>query len=344
MIEFNWSLPMFDDDAGEPGTPPRRATLPYLTSIARSAQDVGFHALLLGAGYGQQVEAFTTAAALLQHADRIRALVAVRPGFYHPAIAAKLAATVDQHSGGRLLLNVVTGGVPSDLAKYGDRLPHDERYDRTREFLEVFTRLTAGTGPIDHDGRYFACEKAELDYGLVGHPHGRIYFGGLSEPAREVAAEHADTFLMWGFPAAEVSDIVEDMRRRALRHDRKLRFGVRINVIARATSEEAWAKAESLLVAAGGDPMCTVRQETDSMAQQRMFALGADGPDRNGAFWSGLSKLRVGSGTALVGSYREVADGLRRYVEAGVDAFILAAAPHLEECLRVGEQVLPALS
>jgi len=334
---------MFEDEPEDPLEGLRPAAMPYLASIAQCAEDRGFHALLLGAGFGQRLEAFTTAAALLQHTNTIKALVAVRPGFYHPAVAAKLAATVDQHSAGRLLLNVVTGGVPSDLAKYGDTLAHDERYLRTDDFLEVLRKLFSSRTPVDHYGPYFRCEGALLSYGLVGSLGGRIYFGGLSEPAREVAARQADTYLMWGLPVNEVADVIKDMVRRADRHGRQLRFGVRINLVSRPSDEEAWARVDEMVAGADLDVMRAVRQETDSVGQQRMFALAEKGSTRGATYWTGLAKFRVGSGTALVGSYSVVAAELQRYISVGVDTFILSGAPHLEECERVGEAVVPLL-
>ncbi len=199
--------------------PPRPPTLGNLTAIAKAAEAGGFRALLLGAGWSQRVEAFTTAAAVLQHVPRIRALIAVRPGFYHPAIAAKLFATVDQQSGGRALLNVVTGGVPSDLAAYGDVLAHDDRYARCDEFLEILRGLTGGgTDALDHVGVHYTCHQTRLHCGLVGDSANRIYFGGFSEPAREVGAKHADVYLMWGLPVEEVATTIADLRRRAGRH------------------------------------------------------------------------------------------------------------------------------
>lgn len=347
MIEYNWCLPMFDDPGPDPGQI-RFPDLDHHTQVAEAAEAGGFTALLLGAGWGQKVEAFTTAGALLQRSSSIRALIAVRPGYYHPAAVAKLAATIDQQSDGRVLLNVVTGGVPSDMARYGDTLDHDARYARTREFLDIYTNLTLHPGtPLTHRGEFFSCTEAALGGGLAGDPGGRIYFGGASAPALEVAAAYADTYLMWGLPVDEARSTVSEIRRRAAEYDRTIRCGMRINVIARPNSGEAWATAQRLLDDATPETLQQVRAvaaETDSVGQRRMFAL-TDQPPSTGpaAYWTGLARLRVGSGTALVGSYQEVAAALRTYIDAGIDTFILAGTPHLEECQRVGRYVLPLL-
>ena len=348
LTEYHWCLPMFDD----PGLRPREIRPPHLeyhVQIAEAAELGGFTALLLGAGWGQKVDAFATAAALMQHRPSIRSLIAVRPGYLHPAVVAKLAVTIDQQSDGRVSLNVVTGGVPSDLAHYGDTLDHDARYARTREFLQIYAALTLHPGtPFTYKGDFFSCHQATLGLGLVGDPGGRIYFGGASEPALEVAAAYADTYLMWGVPVDEARKTVAEIRRRASQCGRTIHCGIRINIIARADSDEAWAVAQSLLDDA--DPptlqrVQAVAAETDSVGQRRMFAL-AGRPTTGGSsgtYWTGLSRLRVGSGTALVGSYAEVAAGLRTYIDVGIDTFILAGTPHLEECHRVGRFVLPLL-
>lgn len=352
MIEFNWCLPMFDDPGPEPGQvrPPR---MEYLTQVATAAEAGGFTAVLLGAGWGQRVDAFATAAALLQRCPTIRALIAVRPGYYHPAAVAKMAATIDQHSGGRVLLNIVTGGVPSDLARYGDTLDHDARYARTREFLHIVTHLFHHPRvPLTHCGDFVACTDATLDYDLADDPAGRIYVGGASEPAQDIAATYADTYLIWGVPLDEARSTVARMRQRAAGNGRSIRCGMRINIIARPTTGEAWAAAHRLLADASPetlDRVRTVAAETDSVGQQRMFALAAAGQGPAPAagpastYWTELGRLRVGSGTALVGSYYDVAAALEQYISAGIDTFILAGTPHLEECQRVGQFVLPLL-
>ena len=350
MSEFNWCLPMFDDPGPDRATV-RPPTLEHLIGVGEAAEAGGFRALLLGTGWGQKIEAFATAAALLQHCPSIRALIAVRPGYYHPAAVAKLAATIDQHTGGRVLLNVVTGGVPSDLAHYGDILDHDARYARTREFLDIFTALTQDAGtPLTYAGQYFSCQDAVLDYGLCGDPRGRIYFGGASPPARRIAAAHADTYLMWGLPLAEAQATVTEIRQLAAAHDRTIRCGMRINIIARPDTQQAWAVAHRMLADADPATLNRVRAvaaETDSLGQQRMFALSSadteQGDDSTGTYWTGLGRLRVGSGTALVGSYQGVATALSQYMRAGIDSFILASTPHLQECHRIGKHVLPLL-
>ncbi|MBX6167765.1 MAG: LLM class flavin-dependent oxidoreductase [Thermobispora bispora] len=354
-MRFHWFLPTSGDGhqvrpatttvAASP-TVSRPPTLGYLTQVARAAEAAGFDAALTPIGSGC-LDPLVTCAALAGATERLRLLVAFRPGFTLPTVLAQQAQTFQELSGGRLLLNAVTGGDPVEQRAYGDFLGHDERYARTAEYLELLRRIWRG-GPFDFQGTYYRIEGGGLGTPLSDPPE--IYFGGASPAAERVAARHADVYLMWGEPPAAIAERLERMRALAAEAGRTLRYGIRLHVIARETAEEAWAQANRLL--AGMDPERIAAAQArfarmDSVGQRRMTALHGGSAERlevSPNLWAGVGLVREGAGTALVGSYDEVAERIREYAALGLEEFILSGWPHLEEALRVGEFILPRLA
>jgi len=334
-----------DRDGGE-----RPADIAYLGQIARAAEQSGFEACLTPTGSWCE-DAWLTTAALTQLTTKLKFLVAFRPGLLSPTLAAQMAATYQRLSGGRLLLNVVTGGDKTEQERFGDYLSKDERYARTGEFLDVVRNAWSGE-PYDFHG-----EHVQVSGALVPEPPDPIpgiYFGGSSPAALDVAARHADVYLTWGEPPELVREKVEWMRRLAAAQGRRLRFGLRIHTLSRDTSEEAWRHAQCLLD--GLDPATVARAQaamgaSESTGQQRMTALRggrtsyADAHELEVSpnLWSGVGLVRGGAGTALVGSHEEVADRLEEYARIGIDEFILSGYPHVEEAWSFGEGVMPVL-
>jgi alkanesulfonate monooxygenase len=323
----------------------RPASIGYLTQVARAAEQVGFVGALTPTGAWCE-DAWLTTAMLVAETERLKFLVAFRPGSVSATLAAQMAATYQRHSGGRLLLNVVTGGEPAEQRAYGDFLDKDARYRRTAEFLEVVRALWRGE-KVDLDGEHVRVENAFLD--RLPDPVPPIYFGGSSPAAGDVAAEHADVYLTWGEPPAQVAEKIDWIRRLAAKRGRAIRFGIRLHVITRDTSEQAWSHAESLLEAI--DPAAIERVQaglahSESEGQRRMRALhGGSTANLEVApnLWAGVGLVRGGAGTALVGSHSEVADRIAEYHALGIEEFILSGHPHLEEAWWVGEGVLPIL-
>ncbi|NUV61020.1 LLM class flavin-dependent oxidoreductase [Streptomyces sp. CAI-85] len=351
-LTFHWFLPTNGDSrhvvGGGHGTPAtasgrdRPPTVAYLSQIARAAEDLGFLGALTPTGAWCE-DAWLTTAMVSRHTERLKFLVAFRPGFVSPTLAAQMASTFQRHSGGRLFLNVVTGGESHEQRAYGDFLDKDDRYRRTGEFLEVVRGLWEG-GTVDLKGEHLRVEDARL----ARVPE--VYFGGSSPIAGEIAARHADVYLTWGEPPAQVAEKIEWVRGLAARHGRAPRFGIRLHVITRDTSEAAWAEADRLL--AGFDPE-TVRSvqaglaRSESEGQRRMLALhggGRDGLEIHPNLWAGIGLVRGGAGTALVGSHAEVAQRIREYAALGISEFVLSGYPHLEEAYWFGEGVLPLLA
>ncbi|MEU5080593.1 MULTISPECIES: LLM class flavin-dependent oxidoreductase [Streptomyces] len=355
-LTFHWFLPTNGDSrdvvGGGHGTPAtasgrdRPPTVAYLSQIARAAEELGFVAALTPTGAWCE-DAWLTTAMVSQHTERLKFLVAFRPGFVSPTLAAQMAATFQRQTGGRLLLNVVTGGESREQRAYGDFLDKDARYRRTGEFLHVVRELWEGKS-VDLDGEHLRVEEARLS--RVPDPVPEVYFGGSSPAAGEVAARYADVYLTWGEPPAQVAGKIAWIRGLAAAHGRTPRFGIRLHVITRDTAAQAWAEADRLLD--GFDPE-TVRavQEglgrSESEGQRRMLALhggSRDGLEIHPNLWAGIGLVRGGAGTALVGSHEEVAERIKEYHALGVDEFVLSGYPHLEEAYWFGEGVLPRLA
>ena len=314
----------------------RPPTIAYLGEIARTAELLGFESVLTPTGTWCE-DAWVTTAALTQVTTRLKFLVAFRPGFISPTLAAHQAATFQRISGGRLLLNIVTGGDPVEQARFGDHLGHDERYRRTGEFLDALRGVsnTAQGTTYDLDGQYYQISGARIDYGDWDPP--LIFFGGASAAAEEVAAQYVDTYLAWGETPTQIAERLTRLRARATERGRTLQFGIRLHVISRDTSAEAWAHAERLLSAISEERIASAQQvlaRTESVGQQRMTALH-EGRTANleisPNLWAGYGLVRGGAGTALVGSHTEVADRIAEYHELGIDHFILSGQPHVEE-------------
>jgi alkanesulfonate monooxygenase len=325
----------------------RHVTLNYLSQIARAADELGYYGMLLPTGKSCE-DSWVIASAMVPLTQRVRFLVAVRPGLSEPSMTARMAATLDRLSNGRLLVNVVTGGDPAELRGDGVFLDHDQRYEATDEYLTVWRRLLAGE-TVDFEGRHVRSEKGKLLYPPVQDPHPPLYFGGSSPAGQQVAAEHVDVYLTWGEPPEAVGQKIEAMRRLAAAKGRTLSFGIRLHVIVRETEQEAWAEADRLIAHVDDDAIATAQKAFagfDSEGQRRMAALHGGRRDRlvvSPNLWAGVGLVRGGAGTALVGDPDQVAARMAEYMALGIDRFILSGYPHLEECYRFAELVFPKL-
>ncbi|MBB5954517.1 alkanesulfonate monooxygenase [Saccharothrix tamanrassetensis] len=329
------------------GPAQRGPDIDYLAQVAVAAERNGFEGVLTPTGTWCE-DAWLTTAALIARTERLKFLVAFRPGVISPTLAAQMAATYQRISGGRLLLNVVTGGDSIEQQRFGDWLDHDQRYERTDEFLHVVRAVWSGR-PVDFSGTHYQVAGATAL--AAPSPVPPVYFGGSSDAALPVAARRADVYLTWGEPPASVAEKIA--RVRALAGDRPIRFGIRLHTISRDTSAEAWREAEKLLEAL--DPVQVERAQaqlraSQSVGQQRMVALhggdlskGVRGLEIHPGLWAGIGLVRGGAGTALVGSHAEVADLIEEYHSLGIDEFVLSGYPHLEEAYWFGEGVRPEL-
>jgi alkanesulfonate monooxygenase len=363
-LTLHWFLPTYGDSrfvvGGGHGLPAgvasgdRRASIGYLSSIARAAEEFGFTGALTPTGAWCE-DAWLTTAMVARESERLKFLIAFRPGLISPTLAAQMAATFNLHAPGRLLLNVVTGGEAHEQRAYGDHLDKDARYARCAEFLSVVRRLWAGE-TVTHHGEHLQIDAAHLP--TRPDPVPPLYFGGSSAAAGPVAATHADVYLTWGEPVEAVAGKIAWIRALAAERGRRLRFGIRLHVITRDTSDEAWRQAGNLVDALGDDAVAAAQAglaRSESTGQARMRALHesnrADGSWREARsleiapnLWAGVGLVRGGAGTALVGSHAEVADRIAEYAAVGIDEFVFSGYPHLEELYWFGEGVLPQLS
>jgi alkanesulfonate monooxygenase len=324
-------------------------SLEYSVELALRAESSGFGGALIGTGWGRP-DSFAIATAIAARTTTFAPLVAIRPGYWNPAHFASAAATLDQLSQGRLLVNVVTGA--DNARAYGDvELDKSSRYDRTREFLQLIRRLWRDEH-VTFDGEYFSIENSTLEprsFGFDEGRHPKLYFGGASAAAEEVAAEEADVQLFWGEPLDGIAERIERLQALSEKLGREhapLEYGLRITTLVRDTSEEAWRDAEAKVAELAGKPSLSVLHNAGSAeGQKRLSDLAGRGEVLDSCLYTTPSKYGgEGAGTTwLVGSAAEVSAALQKYRDLGVSQFILSDTPYLAEVSRIGEHVLPLL-
>ena len=333
----------------------RVVDLNYLKQVAQAADSLGYEGVLIPTGRSCE-DPWVVASALLSVTTRLKFLVAVRPGLHQPALAARMAATFDRLSGGRLLINLVTGGDQAELEGDGVYLDHAARYEQSAEFIRIWREIIRNSHEgksYDFDGKHLSVKGAKLLYPSLQQPHPPVYFGGSSPAAHDLAAEQVEAYLTWGEPPADVAKKVIDVRARAAKLGRTVKFGIRLHVIVRETDADAWAAADALISKLDDQTVATAQSvfaKMDSEGQRRMAALHGSGKKRSRAdleispnLWAGVGLARSGAGTALVGDAQTVAARIQEYADLGIDIFVLSGYPHLEEAYRFAELVFPLL-
>lgn len=349
-MEILWFIPTHGDgrylgtDIGG-----READHTYFRQVAQAADRLGYTGVLLPTGKSCE-DPWLTAAALAAETTRLKFLVALRPGLMQPSVAARMTSTLDRLSNGRVLINVVAGGDPVELAGDGLFLKHDERYEAADEFLTIWRGLLQGE-TVNYDGKYVKSEGGELLFPPVQQPTPPVYFGGSSPAGQQVAAAHSDVYLTWGEPPAQVKEKIDSVRQQAQKEGRTVRFGIRLHVIVRETNAEAWAAADRLISHLDDKVIEKAQQKLsrhDSAGQSRMAELHRKGKEADleisPNLWAGIGLVRGGAGTALVGDPETVAARIKEYQDLGIESFIFSGYPHLEESYRFAELVFPLLS
>ncbi|WP_141503471.1 FMNH2-dependent alkanesulfonate monooxygenase [Paenibacillus luteus] len=347
-MELFWFIPLHGDGRYLGTSKGARAVdYDYIRQIAQAVDRLGYHGVLLPTGKACE-DAWVAASSLIGMTRRLKFLVAIRPGLMSPSTSARMASTFDRLSGGRLLVNVVTGGDPHELGGDGIFLSHGERYEQTDEFMTVWRRMMQGE-EVDFAGKYVRVEAGEVLFPALQKPYPPIYFGGSSPAAMQIAADHVDCYLTWGEPPAEVAKKIAEVRKLAEARGTKVKFGIRLHVIVRETNEEAWAAADQLISHVDEQTIAEAQRilaRYDSVGQKRMGEL------HNGDkaslvispnLWAGIGLVRGGAGTALVGDADTVAERMKEYAELGIETFILSGYPHLEEAYRSAELLFPRL-
>ncbi|MFD6455469.1 LLM class flavin-dependent oxidoreductase, partial [Nocardia sp. NPDC060220] len=320
--------------------------LDHVAAVAKASESAGFLGGLLPS-FPVTDDPWAVAAALAAETTTYRFMVAFQPGFLHPVQAARMSASLQRATGGRLVYNIISGGGGPAQLWWGDKVSHDDRYARTSEFLDVLRGVWDGES-FDHDGRFFGTEGAALPPGLAGQPFPEVYFSGSSGAAVAAAGRHADYYLSWLEPYADLRAKFDGVRRNAETTGRTPKFAVRIDIVARHTEEAAWAEIEKGWAFVDRDAANRAAQG-DSVGAARIKGwvpetiTGYRDLEVQPNVWCGFSLIRGGPAFGLVGSYEQVAQRLDELIDLGVDAFILAGNPHLEEAYRVGEEVLPLL-
>ncbi|MGA2101772.1 MAG: FMNH2-dependent alkanesulfonate monooxygenase [Candidatus Sulfotelmatobacter sp.] len=347
-MEVFWFLPTHGDGRYLGSAEQARSvSYGYLKQIAQAADELGFQGVLLPTGKSCE-DAWVVASTLVPVTTKLKFLVAIRPGITSPTAAARMAATFDRLSNGRLLINVVTGGDPAEAVGDGVFLSHDERYEVTEEFLQVWREAVAGRA-ISLHGKHLRVEKAKVLYPAVQKPHPPLYFGGSSKVAYDLAAKQVDVYLTWGEPPQQVEEKINAVRRLAAEQGRSVRFGIRLHVIVRETEKEAWNAADDLIRYLDDETIAKAQKtfaNFDSEGQRRMAQLHSGSRDKlevSPNLWAGVGLVRGGAGTALVGDPATVAQRMREYADLGIETFILSGYPHLEEAYRVADLLFPHL-
>ena len=343
-LELAWFAALCDDDYEQLGVPD--ATLlsspQHCGEIVEAADRLGFDSILMPSGYALGIDTVAFTAAMAARTTRIRPIVAVRMGeMWVPQLARQLA-TLDQLLGGRMVVNIISSELP------GEVLEGRPRYQRTLEHMQALRTLLDG-GRLDAEGQWV---NLHLDPPRLRTTTGTcppLYFGGLSDEAREVAARQADVYLMWPDTEQGVRDTIADMKTRASAHGRTLRFGYRVHVVVRPTEAEARNAAQHLVAALDPTVGEAIRARSLDSASVGVRAQAAlrEGADLEGFaephLWTGIGRARSGCGAAIVGDPRQVADKIRSYRAMGIHTFILSGYPHLQECWRFAELVMPLL-
>ncbi len=317
----------------------------YLRAFAVAHEEAGFDRVLVP-HHSTGPSATLTVAYAAAHTSRIHFMLAHRPGFTAPTLAARQIATLDQFSGGRLGVHFISGGSDSEQRRDGDYLDHDQRYERTDEYLSLLRRIWTSSEPFDHEGRHYRFEAGFSEVKPVQQPHVPIYFGGASEAAIPVAGRHADVYALWGESLDQVEELTTRVRAEAAKNGRSVRFSVSFRPILAKTEDEAWQRAEGFLeqtrqlrVAQGysrGGPQ-------QSEGARRLLAAAERGERIDRRLWTAIAKetgARANT-TALVGTPEQVAEALLDYYDLGVTTFLIRGFDPLNDAIEYGRELIP---
>lgn len=320
----------------------------HLAEIAKAAEISGFTGGLIPS-FPNTDDPWVISPLLARETRSFRFMIAFQPGFLNPVHAARLSASLQRATGGRTVFNIITGGGGPSQLWWGDSFAHDDRYGRTTEFLDVFKGVW-NNREFDYDGRFYQVEGGGLSPLLAREPLPEIWFSGSSDAALQSAARHADYYLSWLEPYDQLTDKFARVKARTAELGGEQKCAIRVDLVARATEEEAWRDIRIGFENVSDETRTRWRgQPTDSVGASRQAALRPtearrwDGLIVGRNLWGGFNLLRGGPALGIVGSYQQCAEQLEELIRRGADAFILAGTPHLEEAYRVGEEVLPLL-
>ena len=321
----------------------------YILDFARTHEDAGFDMVLTG--YSSSTpDGFEVAGYAAAHTERLGYLIAHRPGFVAPTLAARKAATLDQLTNGRIALHIITGGNDVEQRQDGDWLHHDARYRRTDEYLSVMRRIWTEHEPFDHEGEFYRFQDAYSQARCRQRPHVPLFFGGASDIALDVASRRADLFALWGEPRASIAQRIADVKSRvavAGRDPSEIRFSLSARPILADTEDKAWERAEQILSrikqATAGRITPGVPTRPQSEGAWRLLRFAAEGNVHDERLWMPIAAASGASGstTCLVGTPRQVADSLLAYYDLGCSAFIIRGFDPLADAAEYGRELIP---
>jgi alkanesulfonate monooxygenase len=315
----------------------------FVRDFAQAHEKAGFDRVLVGYG-SAGADSFSVAAYAAAHTERLNFLIAHRPGFVAPTLAARKLATLDQFTQGRIAVHIITGGHDAEMQRDGDWLGKDDRYRRTDEYLDVMKLEWTSGGPFDYEGEYYHVKGASTEVKCFQQPHVPVYFGGMSGPALAVGAKHADVYAVWGEPVASVQATMGEVNASAAEHGRKPRYSVSFRPIIASNEEAAWEKArgylERIVSARGG---VIPKYNPPNSGSQRLLALAEDGDVHDERLWTAIAKAVGASGntTALVGTPEQVCESMLRYYDAGVSTILIRGFEPLPDAIDYGKELIP---
>jgi alkanesulfonate monooxygenase len=328
--------------------PPRGAIIDvdYVRRFANAHEQAGFDRILVGY-FSSGADGFIVASWAAFVTQKLGLMLAHRPGFVAPSLAARKLATLDHFSGGRLAVHIISGGEDADQRKDGDFLTHDDRYARTDEYVEILRRIWTSDKPVDHRGRYYSFEQSFSAVKPLQKPHIPIYFGGSSDAAIAIAGRHADVYALWGEPLAEAAKTIARVRESAARHGRSVRFSLSTRPILAPTEDEAWSRAKRIIGTirekSGRAMLGSSGKLPQNVGSQRLLAAAARGEVLDRRLWTAVAAATGARGntTALVGTPAQVAESLLAYYDLGVTTFLIRGFDPLEDAIDYGRELIP---
>lgn len=347
-LSMGWFCPTLGDTTafGDPNQDIPRS-LEHFEQVATAAEQAGFDYMLIPVS-AICWDAWVVATYLASRTRNLKMLVALKPGYIHPVAQAKMIATFDQLSQGRIYLNLIAGVSDKDATAEGQLATKEDRYDQLLEEVELMKRLWTER-EVEHTGKYFKVDAPKIMPATFQQPHPPFFLGGGSEQAAEISAKHSSVHLFWGDYPERIAGQIIEMRARAARYGREeeLRFAMRLQIICRENEEDAWAAADALIAGAENSALAAavkMAAKSNSVASQRAAELSKTvGRKMTPHLWTGITEVRPGAGVAVVGNPQQVAAQLMEFVEAGCTGFCLSGYPHHEEAERFGRLVMPLL-
>jgi alkanesulfonate monooxygenase len=344
-VEF---IGMIGTQAASEIHPPRGPAIDidYVRRFAQAHEQADFDRILIGY-FSNAADGFMVAQYAAFVTQRLGLMLAHRPGFVAPTLAARKLATLDHFSGGRLAVHIISGGDDADQAKDGDFLPHDERYARTDEYVEILRRIWTAEKPFDHEGKYYKFVRSFADVKPIQKPHLPIYFGGSSDAAIAIAGKHADVYALWGEPLAEAARTIAQVRASAARHGRTVRFSLSSRPILASTEDAAWARARAIIERIreirGHGMLGAPTRTPQAVGSQRLLAAAANGEVLDTRLWTAVAAATGARGntTALVGTPAQVAESMLAYHDLGVTTFLIRGFDPLEDATDYGRELIP---